>query len=49
VVGEVVRFADATESGLSLPTISASRGSELLTALFAQFPSNLLTHEEPIA
>ena len=49
VVGEVVRFADTTESDLVLPTISASRGSELLGTLFSLFPSNLLTNEEPIA
>jgi len=49
VVGEVVRFADTTESELALPTISASRGSELLGTLFSLFPSNLLTNEEPIA
>jgi uroporphyrin-III C-methyltransferase len=50
VVGEVVRFGDPAAAGqdFTLP-VSTERGSELLTALFAAFPSEiaqLATNEE---
>jgi uroporphyrin-III C-methyltransferase len=50
VVGEVVRFADpaASDQDFTLP-VSTERGCELLTALFAEFPSELAqlaTNEE---
>jgi len=53
VVGEVVRLADPVQSGqdFTLP-VPSERGSELLTALFADFPSPLAhftPNEEPIA
>jgi len=38
VVGEVVRYSDDVDQQLGFPGVSASRGSELLTALFAEFP-----------
>jgi len=53
VVGEVVRFADPVTlaQDFTLP-VSIERGSELLTALFADFPSpltHLTANEEPAA
>jgi uroporphyrin-III C-methyltransferase len=51
VVGEVVRYSDELDREFGFPGISASRGSELLTALFAEFPiaTALTAVEEPRA
>ncbi len=51
VVGEVVRYSDELDREFGFPGVSASRGSELLTALFAEFPipPALTGGEEPRA
>jgi len=53
IVGEVVRFADASdENGFVLPAISEDRSGELLTAFFSAFPGTIAgttSAEEPVA